>query len=448
MYAYIYKSILNPFYENVIRRRNMLKYRAFLEKSQWWPYEKLRAFQWGELTRLLKHTYDNVPYWRGRFDTLGLKPADIKTYEDFCKIPVTGKTNMREHYEEMRADNYAGKAWKKSTGGSTGEPLHFEYTPESYDWRVACSKRGYYWAECEDGKRTAYIWGVAIGKTSELKRVKESLHHAFLRQRHYNCFGFTEHKMAEVLRDMNRFMPECIVGYTNPLYEFAKYVEKAGTLKSKPKTIISAAEKLHEFQREKISTVFGCPVFNTYGSREFMLIASECEARKGLHVNVENLFIEIIKENGTPAKPGEMGDIVITDLHNYGMPFIRYKIGDMGVASDRVCPCGKGLPMVEDIVGRTLDMIRTPDGKCIPGEFFPHLMKEFKKIDKFQVIQDKLDHLVIKMVQKDKMTDAECKRLSNEIEKVTGKTIKIDIAFTDEIPLTGTGKHRVTISRI
>ena len=162
--------------------------------------------------------------------------------------------------------------------------------------------------------------------------------------------------------------------------------------------VICAAEKVLPFQREVMERVFGCPVFNTYGSREFMLIASECEKHEGLHVNVENLIVEIVKEDGTYAREGETGRIIITDLHNYGMPFIRYEIGDLAVFTERRCSCGRGLPIIEDVVGRSLDMIKTPEGKIVPGEFFPHLMKEFKEILKFQVIQETLENLRIRMV--------------------------------------------------
>ena len=448
MYQKIYKNILNPFYESVIKRRNMLKYRKFLEDSQWWPYEKLKAFQWEELTKLLKHAYENVPYWRGQFDRLGLKPSDIKTYEDFCRIPVIDKKNIRENYEDMRAINYNGKTWKKSTGGSTGEPLHFEYTPESYDWRVAASKRGYSWAGCEDGVKQAYVWGGVIGNVPLLKKLKESLHHLFLRQKYFNCFEFSEKEMARAIVSLDRYKPEIIVGYTNPLYSFARYIKSNATIGFKPKAVISAAEALHDFQRKEISSVFGCNVFNTYGSREFMLIASECEKHNRLHVNMENLLVEVLEEDGKPIKPGETGEVVITDLHNYGMPFIRYKIGDMGVASDRVCSCGRGLSMVEDIIGRSLDMIKISNGKNIPGEFFPHLMKDFHEVKQFQVTQDKIDHLLIKIVKTAALDESRLALMKDEILKVVGREMSVSIVFVDEIPLTATGKRRVTISEL
>jgi len=448
MYYFLFKNLFNPFFEKAIKKRKMLEYLAFLNKSQWWSEGQLRTFQWQELQKLLKHAYNNVPYWQMVFKQLNLQPSDIKSYAEFRKLPMITKEDIRANKEQMIARNYIGKTWTKATGGSTGEPLELDYTPESYDWRVAASKRGYAWAGCEDGMRQAYIWGVAIGKQPLLKKWKEGLHHFILRQKYFNCFEFDQARMEQTLKELNRYKPQIIVGYTNPLYNFAKFVNNNGGIKFAPNSVISAAEKLYQFQREEIEKAFGCRAFNTYGSREFMLIASECQEHKGLHINVENLFVEVIKEDGTPAQAGEMGDVVITDLHNYGMPFIRYQIGDMAIASEKNCPCGRGLPMLEDVVGRSLDMIKTPDGRFVPGEFFPHLMKEFSEVKQFQVIQEQLDRLVVKIVRSGSFQQSRLEFLQDEIRKVVGQSIRMDLQFVDEIPLTKTGKFRVTVSNI
>jgi phenylacetate-CoA ligase len=254
--------------------------------------------------------------------------------------------------------------------------------------------------------------------------------------------------MSWAVASLNRYKPEVIVGYTNPLYNFAKYTKSHENMIFKPKSVISAAEALHDFQREEISSAFGCGVFNTYGSREFMLIASECEKHKGLHVNMENLLVEVLKDDGTPAMAGEVGNVVITDLHNYGMPFIRYKIGDLAVLSSKSCSCGRGLPVLQDVVGRSLDMIRVANGKSIPGEFFPHLMKDFHEVKQFQVIQSTMNSLKIKIVKTENVSESRLSLMKNEIRAVVGKEISVNIDFVDEIPLTATGKHRVTISEM
>src|SRR4029077_12302961 len=165
--------------------------------------------------------------------------------------------------------------------------------------------------------------------------------------------------------------------YTNPLYEFARYIQREGLSTVSPRSIIVGAEKLYPFQRSLIEEVFRAPVFETYGSREFMLIGAECDRHAGLHLSMENLLVEILDDDGSPTPAGQEGNVVITDLFNYGMPFVRYVNGDRAVAGFDLCPCGRGLPLLKKVVGRQLDVLETLDGRKVPGEFFPHLLKEF-----------------------------------------------------------------------
>jgi len=448
MYKSLFRNFFNPFFERVIKRRKVLLYLNFLEKSQNWSYAKLLEFQLCELKRLLVHAYTNVPFWNNQFRKLGVSVEEAMNYKVFQELPIINKQIIRENFQQMKAVNFKGQVWGKSTGGSTGEPLYFQYTPESYDWRVAVSKRGYSWAGCEDGIKQAYIWGDDLGKTQFLKQTKKNLHRCFLRHKYFNCFNFGRQEMERAVKDMNKFKPEIIVGYANPLFNFAKFVRDRKKINFQLKSIISAAEKLHDFQRKEIEDVFGCEVFATYGSREFMLIASECEEHCGLHINMENLFVEIIKEDGSPALEGEIGEVVVTDLHNFAMPFIRYKIGDMAISTNKVCPCKRGLPLLADVTGRSLDMIVSIDGKYIAGEFFPHLMKDYKEVKKFQVLQDKEDHLVVKIIKAEVFSDSRLNLLKQAILHAVGQKMQVDILFVDDIPLTPSGKYRITVSEL
>ena len=447
LYALLYQRLLSPLHEGMKGRTTMAR-RRFLEQSQWWPRERLLAFQRGERTALLRHAAEQVPYWQERFAALRMRPQDLTDDEAFCRLPILTKEDIRAHRPQMLARSFSGKTWAKATGGSTGAPLQFDYTPESYAWRVAATKRGYGWAGCEDGLKQAYIWGVAIGDVPRLTRLKENAHHWLIRQRYFNCFEFDEPRMASCLQALNRYRPDYLVGYTNPLCNFAEFIRREGGRRFAPKAVITGAEKLHDFQRATLREVFGCPVFNTYGSREFMLIASECREHRGLHVNAENLVVDIVRDDGRPAGPGETGRVVITDLHNYGMPFIRYEIGDLGVASEAACPCGRGLPLLTDVVGRSLDMIKTPDGRFVPGEFFPHLMKEFSGVRRFQVVQRRLDRLAVKLVKDGQFQDRDLDMMRREIRKTLGPAVDVEFQFVDDIPLTRTGKFRVTVSEL
>jgi len=449
LYSSFFQRLLEPFWEHRVRKRDTLRHEQWLIKSQWKSEEEIRDQQWKDLQKLLQHAYHECPFWKKAFQSKNLKPNNIQDMDDFRQLPVTTKQTFRENREYMIADSWHGRTWKKSTGGSTGEPLHFEYTPESSEWRQAITRRGYGWAGASGGIRQAYIWGIALGNQPLINRIKQQAHHLVLRHKYFNSFDCDIPAMRRCQNELKQFRPEVIIGYTNPLYDFARFLNaQEQDSNIRPSAIITAAEALFPHQREEIESAFQAPVFHSYGSREFMLIAMECEQHEGLHISMENLLVEILREDGSPANPGEEGRVVITDLHNYGMPFIRYEIGDLATFSNQQCSCGRGLPLLERVSGRILDALSTPEGKHIPGEFFPHLMKDFQGIHRFQIIQETSKSLTVKLVTPEGLLDSDLARLKMEIRKIMGDNCNINYEFLDDIPLTRTGKHRVTISRI
>jgi phenylacetate-CoA ligase len=448
LYGKLYLSWLYPFYESTLRKRKTFDHYRYLKKSQWYGRDELLEIQFREVKKLLQHAYEQAPFYRQSFQEAGITPGDIKSHDDLRKLPVIDKDVIRANKDQMVAQNFVGQTLPKATGGSTGQPLEFEYTRASYEWRVATRLRGYEWAGCHEGEKVGYIWGAAVGNPPLTQRAKEWFHHALLRQKYFNTFLFDNEAIADVCRSLKRYSPEVLVAYTTPMYNFAVSVREQGIDPPQVRSVITAAEKVQDFQRKTIEEVFGCKVFNTYGSREFMLIASECEAHGGLHVNVENLYVEIVHDDKN-LDPNGPGELLVTDLHNYGMPFIRYNIGDLGVPwTNGECACGRGLPMIADVEGRLLDTIITPEGRMVPGEFFPHLAKEFNEIKQFQVIQNEIERLVIKVVPSREFTGTPLEQFKGEITGVIGNGLELDIQMVDEIPLTATGKYRVTISNV
>lgn len=447
-YQEFYMKYYFPLFESLWKSRNTYQnYKASLQ-SQWISSDDVRCNQKKLLYKLLNHAHTYCPYYQNIMNDLGIRIDDINSLNDLNMFPILTKDIIRNNFDKLVSIKGKDRIWNKSTGGSTGQPLRFAYTKESYEWRVAMSKRGYAWAGAAPGAKQAYIWGVQLGEVSLVKQMKERLHNIIDRQLYFNCFEFDEKAMSKCLSALNRFKPAAIIGYTNPLYNLALFIRQNSKIKFAPQGVICAAEKVHPYQRDVLETVFGANVFNTYGSREFMLIATECEKHEGLHVSAENIIVEIIKDDGTPAQEGETGSIVVTDLHNFGMPFIRYEIGDLGVATSKKCSCGRGLPLIADVVGRTLDVIKTPEGKVVPGEFFPHLIKDFPDIARFQVTQEKLDHLIIRLVPTTELNRETRQRIESEVRKIVGSTMITDYEIVSDIPLTATGKYRVTISKI
>jgi len=429
-YSLFYRRFLWPGYEK-LRGRQTHRLLAAAEARQWWPAEKLREWQAQELAALLRHAGENCPWYRTHL----------------AEKPLLTKAIIRTHREELLAGNYRDKVFVHKTGGSTGEPLSFYMTRASYEWRNAMMLRGYGWAGAHEGEKTFWLWSIAAGTVSRGTRIKTALHDWSLRRTLFNNFRLSQATLPECLTSLNRCAPSVLIGYTSMLEYLARYINKQGGLRVKLHSIITAAEGVNTAQRELFQEVFQAPVFASYGSREFKLIAMECE-RGGLHISADNLQLEILR-NGVPAAPGELGQVVITDLHNYGLPFIRYELGDLATVRTDACLCGRGLPLLGAVHGRIPDTIQTPDGKLISGIFFPHLLKEFAWIEQFQVIQKELDRLELRLVTPDrKVAEQGLPELRHAILVVLGQAVRLDVEFVDKIPRTSSGKHRAVMSEI
>jgi phenylacetate-CoA ligase len=447
MYRALYRHLLLPLFDGVVKGRQTLKHWAAAEESQWWSRGKLEAFQLEALSNLLKHAATTCPYYEELWRLQGLDPRTVHSLADLAPWPLITRETIRRERLRMRTTAPLVRM-SKATGGSSGEPLQFDLDSGSNDRRTAMMYRGYGWAGGEPGSKQLYVWGSHLGNVPLWKRWKADLHHRLDRHLILSCFEFTPDKMRAHLARWNRYRPEVVVAYTNPLYEFARFCEREGLRPASPRSIIVGAEKLHDFQRETLTRVLGAPVYETYGSREFMLIGAECEHHTGLHLSLENLLVEILDDDGRPTPDGEEGNVVITDLFNYGMPFVRYVNGDRAVAGFTDCPCGRGLPLLRKVVGRQLDTLETPDGRKIPGEFFPHLIKEFPAIRRFQVVQETVARIDLKLVVDGGLTLADREALLAEIRRCTGTAVAIELQLVDDIPLTKAGKHRVVVHAV
>jgi phenylacetate-CoA ligase len=253
--------------------------------------------------------------------------------------------------------------------------------------------------------------------------------------------------MSDACEIMIKFRPKAISGYTSMLEIFAAFLQKHPEYRIPVEAIVSSAETLTEFERGNIEEGFRCKVYNRYGGRELGCIAHECEAREGLHINSESMVVETVRD-GRPCSPDEPGNILLTSLTNYGMPFIRYEVGDIGILSDKECSCGRGLPMLSKVTGRVHDVIITAKGEYLPGEFFPHLFKDFEGIKKYRITQKTRTRLVIEMVIDDRFEDTSLESIRRHTTEAVGADMKLDFQFKNDIETPASGKHRFTISEL
>ncbi|SEL70699.1 phenylacetate-CoA ligase [Colwellia chukchiensis] len=446
MYAQLLRQVLMPLYET-IKGKNLLQNINQYQAHLTWTPEQLRAHQWRELKKLLQHAFDNTTFYPEIWAQVGVHSVDdIQSMQDFAKLPLVTKDDIAHHYQSLVAKNYSNNI-KKATGGSTGQPFRFELNVDSNTRREAVMWRGYGWLGAGLGEKTLYLWGADIGQPTKLKALKNNLYHAFYHRKMMNSFAMNSNNMQEYIDEINRYRPKALVSYVNPLYELARYIIANKLTVFAPNSILTGAEPLHDFQRKIIEQAFNCPVYNTFGCREFMLMAAECQNHKQLHINSDHLVVETVNEEGQ-AITAESGDLVVTDLYNYGMPLIRYVNGDKATLINEPCGCSNPLPIMGSIDGRKLDIIKTASGKAIPGELFPHLFKEFIGIDKFQVKQTDISSLQILLLTNAHFVEQNKADIAKEINKYADNELTLIFQLVDDIPLTASGKHRVTICEI
>lgn len=435
------------------RGHHTIKCLKDLRKSQWLPEAKIKKNQWAKLEKLLKYSYKNVPYYRNLFKKLDINVEDGISIEKFQKIPSLDKEMMTKNKEKLVSTEYKPTdLLLDTTSGSTGKKFVF------YRDKIGAKRDDYYresillrnteWIGVNPFDKKAQLWGSQMD-ISNVKKIKGRIFNFIFPTLLLSSYEMTQKMMNLYVKKINRYKPKSIIGYASALYLFSKHLEMNNIMIPKIKGVICSAESLYPQQREIIEKNFQCKVFNRYGCREFGLIAQECKEHKGLHINDEHIYIEILDKDGNTCKPGELGEILVTDLDNYGFPFIRYKIGDIGIISDRKCNCGRGLSLFEKVEGRVFDIIVGTNGNHLTGTFWTILLRNYiKGVIQFQIIQERYGEISINLEVDKSFTEKEKEKLLKRVYEKCGEDMKIDIQLVKEISLTKSGKYRFIISKV
>ncbi|MGK3969641.1 phenylacetate--CoA ligase family protein [Sorangium sp. So ce118] len=446
MYGGLFRNILFPLYETRLRGRDTLRALDELERSQWRSEGEIRDLGFRRMLAALHFAEQNVPFYRARFAEHGVRVASVKSPEDLLRLPVLTRADLRAHAPELLAESFVGRLYSSGTGGSTGEPVQFRFDHRTYERRVAAAMRSDGWAGARLGDRELHLWGTQLGETLAHK-AKRSVHEAILRKKMISAFDLSDQRLAALLDEIARYRPQLIVGYTSALYQAARYALSEGRALPAPRGVVTSAERLFAHQREAIERAFGAPVFDRYGCRELMLIAAECERHAGKHINMEGVYVELLRD-GRHAPPGEAGEVVVTDLICRSMPLIRYKNQDVAIAAGAPCACGRGLPMLASVEGRVLDLLVGPDGQLLAGELFPHLIKDQPTIARYQVYQDRRRAITVRLVPGKGFQPETARLIERTVRQHLGERAEVSVELVDDIPLTSSGKHRVTLSEV
>lgn len=431
------------------KKKKLIKYTRDLEKSQYLPSDELQRLRWERLKIILDYSYNHIPFYKRRFRESNITPVDIKSKNDLLKLPILTKADIQNHMDALVSDQYSKEVlYKDKTGGSTGSPLVFYYTADRFDLRDAATIRHDSWANLFIGDKVALLWGAAVDLTP-YQGVKAKLRNFLLEKKLIlDASSLTEEKMFNFVQALYKFKPRVILAYANTMRLFAEFVQRNEIKVPQPESIICSAEVLLPETRDLIENVFHTKVFNRYGCREFSVIASDCEIHQGMHINAENLYLEFVKD-GQHVKPGELGEIIITDMVNYGMPLIRYNIKDLGTHLTGSCPCGRTLPRMEIAQGRVTDFLVTPQGKMVSGiAVCTYVITNIPGIKQIQIIQDTYDHILIKFAKDDQFTNMTINSLNQNIDHLLDPNVRRDFEYVNEIPHESSGKYRFCISEI
>jgi len=418
----------------------------FLRETQFWRRERIREYQFSKLKRLLDHACLHVPYYQKLFAQIGATTKDIKNFEDFKKIPILTKDTIRQNFNSLIATNISKQELiANSTGGSTGKPLHFFQDRQYELWADAARIRGWYnLAGCEYGDTCAVLWG-AMHEVKEdfsfCERLRDILKYGEV---WLNAFNLSDERKLEFLKYCRLIRPKLLRGYFTGIKDMAIFLGEHKLSFPKVNGVILGAETVDDHSKSYIESIFRAPSYNTYGGRELSLIAMECPQKDGLHEVSENNYVEF--EEIHLAGYNNAGNLIITNLNNYAMPFIRYRVGDIGIPSSvESCGCGRGLPLIHKVIGRTTEVFGFYDGTRIAGEMFIHLMKDFQ-LKEYQFVQVSDWKVILRYKKADGVSWELKKRIKDRYRAYLPERVELSFEEVGGFEKTGTGKFRFVLS--
>lgn len=420
--------------------KKMLK---FLEESQHYSKEELKNYQDEHLNKIIKHCYENVPYYKEIFNKNKLMPSDIRTQKDLWKLPILTKNDIKQNFNKLKATNMPKWLLNEGhTSGTTGTPAHFYRDLNSINFENATVWRQWKWAEIDIGDRIVVCRGNEI-KVSEKDHIfwqKNNIQ----KQLFLSSFYLSDENMKYYIEEFKRYDGKALQAYPSTAYVIAKYLEKIND-KIKLKAVFTSSEPIYDFQRKLIEDRFECKIWDFYGLAERVVSASECKTHEGLHINEEYGITEILDEEENESKEGFL---VGSTLHNYAMPLIRYVTNDYTKISCEECSCGIDHRIISPIETKKEDMVITKEGRYISPSIITHAFKPLTHVAKSQVIQHDFDDFEIKIVPEEGFNDNEIDILMKGLKERFGQKSSIDINIVQDIPRTKNGKFRWVISKI
>ncbi len=445
LYTAFISRVLFPLHER-LKDHSTVAARRRLEETQWWSADQLLSLQLERLRALLSEAGRHVPYYRDLFRTQGIDPTNIDSLADLQRIPFLTKPLIRAHSEQLRHAHARGLA-RFNTGGSSGEPLIFFIGNERVSHDVAAKWRATRWWGVDIGDPEIVVWGspIELGSQDRIRALRDRL----MRTQLLPAFEMSEAKLDGFVAAIRARRPKMLFGYPSALTHIARHAEQRGQRMDDLgiKVAFVTSERLYDEQRATISRIFGCPAANGYGGRDAGFIAHECP-QGGMHLTTEDVIVEIVDREGKVLPPGQAGEVVVTHLATREYPFVRYRTGDVAVLDDSRCACGRGLPMLREIQGRTTDFVVAADGTVMHGLALIYVLRDLPGLRQFKIIQESQLETRVLLVTDPGFDGALLDDIPRKIRARLGDSVHVAVEQVADIPAERSGKFRYVVSRV
>ncbi len=436
-------GVVFPLHERVKGHSTTARLRS-LEESQWWAPERIEAVRVERLRALLADAAQHVPYYRRAFADSAFDPASVRSLADLARLPLLTKAVIRSNTDALKADD-AGVLKRYNTGGSSGEPLVFYMGRDRISHDVAAKWRATRWWGVDIGDPEIVVWGspIELSAQDRVRQIRDWL----LRTRLLPAFEMSASNLDRFVADIRQVRPRMVFGYPSALVFIAEHAQRKGQRLDDLgiRVAFVTSERLYDHQRAKIEAAFGCRVANGYGGRDAGFVAHECPAG-GMHLSAEDLIVEIVDAEGNVVPPGQSGEIVVTHLATRDFPFIRYRTGDVGILDDRTCPCGRGLPMLREIQGRSTDFVVAEDGTVMHGLALIYILRDLPEIAAFKIVQESRRSVRIQVVSAAPIAEATEALVRKGFHARLGNGVDVMIERVESIPPEKSGKFRYVVS--
>jgi phenylacetate-CoA ligase len=445
IYTSIAANLLFPLHER-IKGHSTVRVRTAMEESQWWSRQRLEDAQAKRLSAFVAEAAAHVPYYRALFRERGIDPLRIGSVADLGALPFLDKAAIRANSDALRSESARGLA-RLNTGGSSGEPLVFFIGKERVSHDVAAKWRATRWWSVDIGDPEIVVWGspIELAKEDRIRRLRDRL----LRTELLPAFEMSEAKLDAFVDRIRAIRPKMLFGYPSALAHIARHAKKRAIRMDDLgiRVAFVTSERLYDDQRVTISEAFGCPVANGYGGRDAGFIAHECPEGR-MHITAEDIVVETVDASGLAAKPGEPGEIVVTHLATGDFPFIRYRTGDVGVLDGSACPCGRGLPLLREIQGRTTDFVVAHDGTVLHGLALIYVVRDLPGIESFKVIQESRERTRVLLVRGPAFEPGAVASIVEGFKRRLGPSVDVSVEIVEAIPPEKSGKFRYIVSHV